>query len=84
MRTTFGGICSFISKLYLKRKLQPEQKFSVTAGNSYRRGRLNAVCPPSTNWFRSAAFDNANIIHFFFTKQATLMRRSIVMSLPST
>jgi hypothetical protein len=37
--------------------------------------------PPCTNLFRSAAFDIANII-YFFTKQATLMRRSTVLNLP--
>jgi hypothetical protein len=31
--------------------------------------------------FRSAAFENANIF-YFFRKQATLMRRSTVLSLP--
>ncbi len=36
-------IIKHLCKLYLKRKLQPDQKFSVTAGNSYRRGRLSAV-----------------------------------------
>ncbi len=37
--------------------------------------------PPWTNTFRSAAFDYAKNI-YFFTKQATLMRRSTVLSLP--
>jgi hypothetical protein len=35
----------------------------------------------SLYYLRSAAFDIANII-YFLTKQATLMRRSIIMSLP--
>ncbi len=36
---------------------------------------------PCTNHFRSDTFDNANIIYYFM-KQATLMRRSTVLSLP--
>jgi hypothetical protein len=34
-----------------------------------------------TNWFRSAAFDIANII-YFYTKQVTLMGRLSILSLP--
>ncbi len=37
--------------------------------------------PPCTNQIRSAPFYIENIIHFF-TKQAILMRRSTVLSLP--
>ncbi len=39
------------------------------------------IRPPCTNKFRSAAFENGNNI-YYFTKQATLMRRSTVPSLP--
>jgi len=35
------------------------------------KGKVQYSWPPSTNSFRSAAFDLANIIHIF-TKQATL------------
>ncbi len=35
---------------------------------------------PCNNWFRSAAFDIANII-YFLAKRVTLMRRSTVLSL---
>ncbi len=37
--------------------------------------------PPCTNQFRSTAFDHSNII-YFFTKQASSMRRSTVLSRP--
>ncbi len=42
------------------------------------KGKAQYSSPPCTS---SAPFDNTNIIHFF-TKQATLLRRSIVLSLP--
>ncbi len=43
-----------------------------------QKGKALYSWPPHTNYFRSAAFENANII-YFLTKQATLMRRSAVL-----
>ncbi len=34
------------------------------------KGKVQYSWPPYTNYFRSASFDNSNII-YFFTKQAT-------------
>ncbi len=45
------------------------------------KGMAQYSSPPCTNWFKSAAFDIANII-YFLTKQDTLMRWSTVLSLP--
>ncbi len=45
------------------------------------KGKAQYSWPPCTNKFRTDTFDNANII-YFSTKQATLMRRSTVLSLP--
>ncbi len=41
------------------------------------KGKAQYNWPPCTNYFQSAAFDNANIF-YFFVKQATLVRRSTV------
>ncbi len=45
------------------------------------KGKLSTVDLLVPISFISAAFDNANII-YFFTNQATLMRRSTVLILP--
>ncbi len=45
------------------------------------KGKAQYSWPPCTNLFRSAPF-YIKILFPFFTKQATLMRRSIVLSLP--
>jgi hypothetical protein len=45
------------------------------------KGKVQYSWPPYTTYFRSAAFDVANIT-YFFTKQASLMRRSTLLSLP--
>ncbi len=45
------------------------------------KGNAQYGWPPCTSQVRSAAFDSPNIISFL-TKQATLMRRSTVLSLP--
>jgi hypothetical protein len=45
-----------------------------------KRGRFSTVYG-FTYKPRSAAFYNANIV-YFITKQATLIRRSIILSLP--
>jgi hypothetical protein len=50
------------------------------SGNAYWRGKAQYSWPPCTNKFRPAFFENAKII-YFFTKQATLIRRSNVLSL---
>jgi hypothetical protein len=44
-------------------------------------GKAQYSRPPCTNLFRSAAFENENIT-YYLTKQATLMRRSIVLIPP--
>ncbi len=50
------------------------------ARNPYSRGRLSTDDLLVLTKFRSAAFDNANIIYFFCkAKQATIMRRSTVL-----
>jgi len=46
------------------------------------KGKAPYGLPPCTNYFRSAPFYIEHII-YLFTKQATLMRRSTVLSLPS-
>jgi hypothetical protein len=53
----------------------------ILSGNPHWRGRLSTVWPPCTNQFRSAPFDIENII-YFLTKNAALLRRSTVLSLP--
>jgi len=45
------------------------------------KGKAQYSSSPCTNLFRSAAFDNANV-NYFFTKQATLTRRSMVFNFP--
>ncbi len=45
------------------------------------KGKAQYNSPPCPNKLRSAALDTTNII-YFFTKQATLMRRSTMLSLP--
>ncbi len=45
------------------------------------KGKFQYSWPPCTYWFRSATFDITNII-YFFTKQATLIRRPTVLSPP--
>ncbi len=45
------------------------------------KGKAQYSWPPCTNQFRSQPFHIENI-SYFFTKQTTLMRRSIVLSLP--
>jgi hypothetical protein len=45
------------------------------------KGKAQYTQPPCTNRFGSATFDNANIIVYFNTKQASLKRSSIVLSL---
>jgi hypothetical protein len=46
------------------------------------KGNAQYGWPPCNNKFRSAPFYNENMI-YFLTKQATLMRRSTVLSLPT-
>jgi hypothetical protein len=45
------------------------------------KGKARYKWPPCTNWFRSATFDVEKLFAFS-TKQATLIRRSTVLSLP--
>jgi hypothetical protein len=46
-----------------------------------QKGKAQHSWPPCTYYLISAALDNASII-YYFTKQATLMRRWSVLSLP--
>ncbi len=57
------------------------KKMYASSGNPCWNGKAQYSWPPSPDKLRSAAFDNANIV-YFFTKQATIMRRSTVLSLP--
>jgi len=46
------------------------------------KGKAQYGWPPSTNQFKTVPFCTENIINLFYIKQATLIRRSIVPSLP--
>ena len=54
----------------------------VVALEAHGRGRLSTFDLLVLTSLGSAAFEIENSIYFFFTKQATLMRRSTVPSLP--
>ncbi len=55
--------------------------YSVTGKHFLLKGKTQYSWPPCTNQFRLAALDIGKII-YIFTKQATLTRRSTVLSFP--
>ncbi len=68
----------FFRYLKVKPKL-PQVHQHLYPGKPYLKAQYNS--PPCSHQFRSAALDIPNII-YFYTKQATLMRRSTIVSLP--
>ncbi len=69
---------SWTSRRYFVKNFRLQTK--IKNRESLLKGKDQYRWPPCTNLFRSAPFDNANV--YFFTKQATLMRRSTVFNLP--
>jgi len=55
--------------------------FFYSVRESLLKGTTQCCWPPCTKQFGSTSFDIANMI-YFYTKQATLMMRSTVLSLP--
>ncbi len=61
--------------------MHEQNKLECSAREALLKGKAQYGWPPWTNLIRSAAFYVENIT-CPFTKQATLIRRSTVMSLP--
>ena len=53
----------------------------MTLGEPILKEKAHYSWPPETSLLRATSFDIANII-YFFTKQANLMRRSTILSVP--
>jgi hypothetical protein len=61
--------------------LQQPKNNESCCRESLLKGNAQYSRPPCTNQFSSAAFDTENSV-YSFARQATLMRRSTVLSLP--
>ncbi len=71
-----------LTKLFWSSNYSPERPFLVDQGREpLLKGTAQYSWPLCTNQCRSQPFHIENIV-YLFTKQATLMRRSIVLRLP--